>query len=67
MRLDYMIERVEAVGNRRGEDDLDREIVITGKKEAGFVIIPAILSLPMLVVLVTLFLAWTTMPLIVIA
>ena len=28
--VDYMIERVEAVGSRRGDDDFDREIVITG-------------------------------------
>ena len=41
----YMIERVESMGNKSGEDDLDWEIVITGKKEAGFVVIPTILSL----------------------
>ena len=37
--VDYMIERVESMGNKSGEDDLDWEIVITGKKEAGFVVI----------------------------
>lgn len=36
--VDYMIERVESMGNKSGEDDLDWEIVITGKKEAGFVV-----------------------------
>lgn len=53
--VDYMIERVESMGNKSGEDDLDWEIVITGKKEAGFVVIPTILSLIMLVVMVMLF------------
>ena len=42
--VDYMIERVEAVGARRGADDFDREIVITGKREAGFMVIPTIFS-----------------------
>lgn len=53
--VDYMIERVESMGNKSGEDDLDWEIVITGKKEAGFVVIPTILSLIMLAVMVMLF------------
>lgn len=61
----YMIERVESMGNKSGEDDLDWEIVITGKKEAGFVVIPTILSLIMLVVMVTLFLAWNLPPIVI--
>ena len=63
--VDYMIERVESMGNKSGEDDLDWEIVITGKKEAGFVVIPTILSLIMLVVMVTLFLAWNLPPIVI--
>ena len=54
-----------SVGNKSGEDDLDWEIVITGKKEAGFVVIPTILSLIMLVVMVTLFLAWNLPPIVI--
>ena len=42
-----------------------REIVITGKKEAGFVVIPTILSLIMLVVMVMLFLAWNLPPIVI--
>ena len=42
--VDYMIERVESMGNKSGEDALDWEIVITGKKEAGFMVMPAIFS-----------------------
>ena len=63
--VDYMIERVESMGNKSGEDDLDWEIVITGKKEAGFVVIPTILSLIMLVVTVMLFLAWNLPPIVI--
>ena len=63
--VDYMIERVEAMGNKREEDDLDWEIVITGKKEAGFVVIPTILSLIMLVVTVMLFLEWNLPPIVI--
>ena len=63
--VDYMIERVESMGNKSGEDDLDWEIVITGKKEAGFVVIPTILSLIMLVVMVMLFLAWNLPPIVI--
>ena len=63
--VDYMIERVEAMGNKSGEDDLDWEIVITGKKEAGFVVIPTILSLITLVVMVILLLAWNMPPIII--
>ena len=64
-QVDYMIERVESIGNKSGEDDLDWEIVITGKKEAGFVVIPTILSLIMLVVMVMLFLAWNLPPIVI--
>ena len=53
------------MGNKSGEDDLDWEIVITGKKEAGFVVIPTILSLIMLVVMVMLFLAWNLPPIVI--
>ena len=63
--VDYMIERVESMGNKSGEDDLDWEIVITGKKEAGFVVIPTILSLIMLAVMVMLFLAWNLPPIVI--
>ena len=49
--VDYMIERVESMGNKSGEDDLDWEIVITGKKEAGFMVMPAIFSLIFLFVI----------------
>lgn len=63
--VDYMIERVESMGNKSEEDDLDWEIVITGKKEAGFVVIPMILSLIMLVVTVMLFLAWNLPPIVI--
>lgn len=63
--VDYMIERVESMGNKSGEDDLDWKIVITGKKEAGFVVIPTILSLIMLVVTVMLFLAWNLPPIVI--
>ena len=49
--VDYMIERVEAMGDKSGEDDLDWEIVITGKKEAGFMVMPAIFSLIFLFVI----------------
>ena len=49
--VDYMIERVESMGNKSGEDALDWEIVITGKKEAGFMVMPAIFSLIFLFVI----------------
>ena len=61
----YMIERVESMGNKSGEDDLDWEIVITGKKEAGFVLIPTILSVLMAVVAVMIFLASNLPPILV--
>lgn len=63
--VDYMIERVETMGIKSEEDALDWEIVITGKKEAGFVVIPTILSLIMLVVTVMLFLAWNLPPIVI--
>lgn len=63
--VDYMIERVEAAGASRGEDDFDREIVITGKTEAGFVVIPTILSLLMVVVTVMMLLAWNLPPILI--
>ena len=46
--VDYMIERVEAVGSRRGDDDFDREIVITGKTESVVIIILVIFGFPIL-------------------
>lgn len=63
--VDYMIERIEAAGASRGEDEFDREIVITGKKEAGFVLIPTILSVLMAVVAVMIFLASNLPPILV--
>ena len=60
-----MIERIEAAGASRGEDEFDREIVITGKKEAGFVLIPTILSVLMAVVAVMIFLASNLPPILV--
>ena len=63
--VDYMIERVETMGIKSEEDDLDREIVITGKKEAGFVLIPTILSVLMAVVAVMIFLASNLPPILV--
>ena len=60
-----MIERVETMGIKCEEDAIDWEIVITGKKEAGFVVIPTILSLIMLVVTVMLFLAWNLPPIVI--
>lgn len=63
--VDYMIERVESMGNKSGEDEFDREIVITGKKEAGFVLIPTILSVLMAVVAVMIFLASNLPPILV--
>ena len=63
--VDYMIERVEAAGASRGEDGFDREIVITGKTEAGFVAIPTILSVLMAVVAVMILLAWNLPPILI--
>lgn len=63
--VEYMIERVEAVGAKRSDDDFDCEIVITGKREAGFVLIPTILSVLMAVVAVMMFLAWNLPPILI--
>ena len=49
--VDYMIERIEAVGASRRDGEFDREITITGKKEAGFMVMPAIFSLIFLFVI----------------
>lgn len=59
--VDYMIERVEAVGDSREEDDRDREFVIPGKKKVGGLMIFAVLLLP---VLYSILFVWTSMPLI---
>lgn len=63
--VDYMIERVETTGASRREGEFDREIVITGKTEAGFVVIPTILSLLMVVVTVMMLLAWNLPPILI--
>ena len=59
--VDYMIERVEAVGDSREEDDRDREFVIPGKRKVGGLMIFAVLLLP---VLYSILFVWTSMPLI---
>lgn len=59
--VDYMIERVEAVGASHEEDDRDREFVIPGKKEVGGLMIFAVLLLPVLYLILF---VWTSMPLI---
>lgn len=59
--VDYMIERVEAVGASREEDDRDREFVIPGKKKVGGLMIFAVLLLPVLYLILF---VWTSMPLI---
>ena len=59
--VDYMIERVEAVGASREEDDRDREFVIPGKKKVGGLAIFAVLLLPVLYLILF---VWTSMPLI---
>ena len=58
--VDYMIERVEAVGASHEEDDRDREFVIPGKKKVGGLMIFAVLLLPVLYLIFR----WTSMPLI---
>ena len=63
--VDYMIERVETAGASLREGEFDREIVITGKTEAGFVAIPTILSLLMVVVTVMMLLAWNLPPILI--
>ena len=59
--VDYMIERVEAVGDSREEDDRDREFVIPGKRKVGELVIFAVLLLPVLYLILF---VWTSMPLI---
>ena len=58
--VDYMIERVEAVGASLEEDDRDREFVIPGKRKVGGLVIFAMLLLPVLYLIFR----WTSMPLI---
>ena len=58
--VDYMIERVEAVGDSREEDDRDREFVIPGKRKVGELVIFTVLLLPVRYVIFR----WTSMPLI---
>ena len=58
--VDYMIERVEAVGASHEEDDRDREFVIPGKRKVGGLVIFAVLLLPVLYLIFR----WTSMPLI---
>ena len=58
--VDYMIERVEAVGASHEEDNRDREFVIPGKKKVGGLLIFAMLLLPVLYLIFR----WTSMPLI---
>ena len=59
--VDYMIERVEAVGASREEDDRDREFVIPDKKKVGGLVIFAMLIFPVLYLILF---VWTSMPLI---
>ena len=59
--VDYMIERVEAVGASHEEDDRDREFVIPGKRKVGGLMIFAVLLLPVLYLILF---VWTSMPLI---
>lgn len=58
--VDYMIERVETVGDSREEDDRDREFVIPGKRKVGGLVIFAVLLFPVLYLIFR----WTSMPLI---
>lgn len=59
--VDYMIERVEAVGaSREEEDDRDREFVIPGKKKVGGLVIFSMFVFPVLYLIFR----WTSMPLI---
>lgn len=58
--VDYMIERVEAVGASREEDDRDREFVIPGKRKVGGLVIFAMFVFPVLYLIFR----WTSMPLI---
>lgn len=59
--VDYMIERVEAVGASHEEDDRDREFVIPGKRKVGGLVIFAVLLFPVLYLILF---VWTSMPLI---
>ena len=59
--VDYMIERVEAVGASHEEDDRDREFVIPGERKVGGLMIFAVLLLPVLYLILF---VWTSMPLI---
>ena len=58
--VDYMIERVEAVGNNREEDNRDREFVIPGKRKVGGLVIFSMFVFPVLYLIFR----WTSMPLI---
>ena len=58
--VDYMIERVEAVGASHEEDDRDREFIIPGKRKVGGLVIFAMLLFPVLYLIFR----WTSMPLI---
>ena len=58
--VDYMIERVEAVGASHEEDDRDREFVIPGKRKVGGLVVFAMLLFPVLYLIFR----WTSMPLI---
>ncbi len=58
--VDYMIERVEAVGASHEEDDRDREFVIPGKKKVGGLVIFSMFVFPVLYLIFR----WTSMPLI---
>ena len=58
--VDYMIERVEAMGASHEEDDRDREFVIPGKKKLGGLVIFAMFVFPVLYLIFR----WTSMPLI---
>lgn len=59
--VDYMIERVEAVGNNREEDNRDREFVIPRKRNVWELVVFAIFVFPVLYLIFR----WTSMPLIV--
>ena len=58
--VDYMIERVEAVGASHEEDDRDREFVIPGKRKVGGLVIFSMFVFPVLYLIFR----WTSMPLI---
>lgn len=58
--VDYMIERVEAVGASHEEDDRDREFIIPGKRKVGGLVIFSMFVFPVLYLIFR----WTSMPLI---